>query len=120
MTGITGSCSSVTSVVVSVTAATSTIGELAASPSAVCVGSPVTFTATVGNVTGNYAYTLSNGSSTTSGTSSSAAFSQSWIASGSGMQNFTLTISANSQRITATTVVTVNSLPIASLQSVVR
>ncbi|NEU70985.1 hypothetical protein GK091_29280, partial [Spirosoma agri] len=34
---------------------TPTIADFAASPNAVCVGNPITFTATVGNVTGSYA-----------------------------------------------------------------
>ncbi|GAB3999539.1 hypothetical protein GCM10028807_50050 [Spirosoma daeguense] len=82
----------------------------------VCVGSPVTFTATVGNVTGSYAYTLTNGSSTSvAGSAFSTAFSQNLTASGSGSQSFTLILSNNSQLTSAIATVTVNSLPIAGL-----
>ncbi|WP_461115797.1 beta strand repeat-containing protein, partial [Spirosoma jeollabukense] len=81
----------------------------------VCVGSPVTFTATIGNVTGSYNFTVTNGTSTTTGTAASTAFSQNLTASGSGNQTFTLTINDNSQSASATTNVTVNSLPVAGL-----
>ncbi|GAB4040419.1 hypothetical protein GCM10028774_44990 [Spirosoma jeollabukense] len=95
---------------------TPTLAALGATPSAVCVGSPVTFTATIGNVTGSYNYTLTNGLSTPlTGTSSSATFSQLATASGSGTQSFTLTVSANGQAASATTSLTVNSLPVAGL-----
>ncbi|MEZ0484434.1 putative Ig domain-containing protein [Fibrella aquatica] len=83
----------------------------------VCVGSPVTFLATVGNVTGNYNFTVTNGTSTTTGTSSNTNFSQNLTASGSGNQTFTLTINDNSQSASATTSLTVNALPIATLMS---
>ena len=43
--------------------ATPSITGFAAVDNTVCVGSPISFTATVGNVTGPYAFTLSNGSS---------------------------------------------------------
>jgi predicted outer membrane repeat protein len=81
----------------------------------ICLGSPITFTATVGNVTGSYSYTLTNGSSTTLGTTASTAFSLNRIASGTGAQSFTLIVGDNGQRQTATTSVTINSLPTASL-----
>jgi hypothetical protein len=80
-----------------------------------CVGSPVTFTATVGNVTGSYAYTLGNGSTSVNGTTSSNPFSQTLVASGSGVQSFTLTISANEQSATAVSGLTVNALPTATI-----
>ncbi|MBD2705100.1 SBBP repeat-containing protein [Spirosoma sp. BT702] len=95
------------------TLAAPTIAGFAASPNVVCVlGSPVTFTATVGNVTGSYVYTLTNGSSTTMGTTSNTSFSQSLTASGSGLQTFTLIVNTNSQTIRATTNVTVSSASI--------
>ena len=53
---------------------TPTIAGFAATSASVCVGSPATFTATVGNVTTPYNFTLSNGSSTTTGTKTSTAF----------------------------------------------
>ncbi|GAB3708541.1 hypothetical protein GCM10027592_43820 [Spirosoma flavus] len=99
-----------------VNAAIPTIADLAASPAAVCVGSPVTFTATIGNLTGSYAYTLTNGSSTSiAGSSTSSTFSQSLTAAGSGNQSFTLTVEQSGQSTQATTGVTVNATPTAGL-----
>ena len=83
----------------------------------VCESSPLTFTATVGNLSPPYAFTLSNGSSTTLGTAASTAFSQGLTASGSGVQTFTLTVSSDGQVVTATTSVTVNALPVAGLMA---
>ncbi|GAB4056412.1 beta strand repeat-containing protein [Spirosoma litoris] len=92
------------------------IDNFAAVNNAVCVGSPVTFTATISNVTGTYSYTLTNGISTpTTGTKTSATFSQNLTSAGSGSQSFTLIISDNSQSAFATTAVTVSSFPVASL-----
>ena len=95
--------------------ATPTITGFAAVDNTICVGSSISFTATVGNVTGPYAFTLSNGSSPLSGTASSTAFSQSLGASGSGTQSFTLTVGDNGFLASATTPITVNALPTASL-----
>ncbi len=92
-----------------------TITDFAASPNVVCVGSPVTFTATATNATLPYSYTLTNGSSTTTGTASTTAFSQSLVTSGSGSQSFTLTVSSGGQTATATTSVTVNAPPTATI-----
>ncbi|GAB3984549.1 hypothetical protein GCM10028806_59690 [Spirosoma terrae] len=92
-----------------------TVTGFAVSPATVCVGRPVTFIATVGNLTGSYSYTLTNGTSSTTGTTASTAFSQGLTASGSGAQSFTLTVNANGQSATASTTLTVNSLPIAGL-----
>ncbi|MFD2572634.1 choice-of-anchor Q domain-containing protein, partial [Spirosoma soli] len=92
-----------------------TIAGFSAVDNTVCAGSPITFTATVGNVTGSYNYTLTNGTSSTSATTSSTALSQSLIAAGSGVQTFTLIVSDNSQTSRATTSVTVNALPTATL-----
>jgi hypothetical protein len=83
----------------------------------VCAGSPVIFSASVGNVSGSYAFTLTNGSSPTISTASTATFSQELTAVGSGLQNFTLTVSANGLTAVAMTGVTVNSQPTASLTS---
>ena len=80
-----------------------------------CVGSPISFTATVGNVTGPYAFTLSNGTSPLSGTATGTAFSQSLTASGNGPQSFTLSVGDNGFQATAQTTVTVNALPMAGL-----
>ncbi|GAB3644161.1 putative Ig domain-containing protein [Spirosoma arcticum] len=97
---------------------TSTIMGFGASPSSVCVGSPVTFTATVANLSGSYSFTVGNGSNAVVGTSSNAAFSQMLSAVGSGPQNFTLTVNASDgQLTTAVTSVTVNALPVAGLSN---
>nr|WP_157580468.1 putative Ig domain-containing protein [Rudanella lutea] len=93
-----------------------TIVGFSASPAIVCTNALTTFTATIGNITGNYSYTLTNGSSTTSGSSSNLTFSQSWLTSGSGVQAFTLTVEGNG-RHNATTSVTVNALPVVTLSS---
>jgi hypothetical protein len=93
-----------------------TLTGLSASPSPVCVGSLLTFTATVGNVAGSYSYTLTNGQgSELTGTASGTVFSQSLPASGSGSQSYTLTLSNAAGRVSASTAVTVNPLPIAGL-----
>ncbi|MBC3792159.1 putative Ig domain-containing protein [Spirosoma utsteinense] len=95
-----------------------TLAGFAASPGAVCVGSPVAFTATVGNLTGEYSYTLTNGGSAPlTGSASGSPFSQSITASGTGTQSFTLTVSANGQSASSVTALTVNPRPVASLVS---
>ncbi|GAB4041379.1 beta strand repeat-containing protein [Spirosoma gilvum] len=76
----------------------------------VCTGQITTFTATIGNVTGAYDYTLTNGTSTTSGTSSNSTFNQSWTAGGYGAQSFSLIISSNGSVTTASTTLTVGSV----------
>lgn len=88
-----------------------TLSGLGASPATVCTGSPVTFTATVGNFTGTYSFTLNNGTSPVSGTSSSTAFSQSVAAGGSGAQAFTLTVANSFSTTAASTTLTVNTFP---------
>ncbi|GAB4018798.1 beta strand repeat-containing protein [Spirosoma koreense] len=85
-----------------------TLSGLSASPSPSCAGQPIAFQASVGKLSGSYSYTLTNGSSTTSGTATSSAFSQSLTASGSGVQTFSLTVATPDQRATATTSVTVS------------
>jgi hypothetical protein len=95
-------------------AAAPSLAGFTANAESVCVGSPVTFTATVGNVTGSYAYTITNGSTSVTGTSSNP-FSQTLVASGSGVQSFTLTISANGQSTSAISGLTVNGLPTATI-----
>ncbi|GAB4006809.1 hypothetical protein GCM10028808_09410 [Spirosoma migulaei] len=102
--------------VLTITDNTPTIADFAAVNNAVCVGSPVTFTATISNVTGTYSYTLTNGVNTpTTGTKTSASFSQNLTSAGSGSQSFTLIVRANSQSASATTDVSVSSLPVTSL-----
>ena len=93
-----------------------TLAGFTASPGAVCVGSVATFTATVGNVTGSYTYTLTNGlSAPLTGSASGSPFSQSITASGTGTQSFTLTVSANGQSASSVTTLIVNTLPVVSL-----
>ena len=110
-------CSGVsTAYVLTVVNANPTLTGLAVSPGAVCVGRVATFTATVGNLTGSYNYTLTNGLSTSlTGSASGSPFSQSVTASGTGTQSFTLTVSANGQSASSAKTLTVNPLPVASL-----
>ena len=92
-----------------------TITGFAAEPALVCVGSPLNFTALVGNLTGSDTYTLTNGSDVRTGSLASSAFRETLISSGTGAQSFTLTVSSGGQRAMATTLVTVNALPVATL-----
>ena len=107
-----GSCTAAATVSLTVGAAPMipTLSGFAASPATACVGSPVTFTATVGNVSGSYSYTLTNGNNPITGSSSNMAFSQSLTASGTGTQSYTLTVSSNGQGASATTSLTVSGL----------
>ncbi|QIP13700.1 hypothetical protein G8759_14260 [Spirosoma aureum] len=97
--------------------ATPTITGFAVTPNRVCVGSPITFTATIGNIAGNYSWSLENGGSSigSPGPTTATAFSVVQTASGSGVQTFTLTVNSGGQRVTATTSLTVNISPVASL-----
>ncbi len=114
-TGSGGAKSDTKAVTVTVTATAPTITSLSASPNPVCAGSSITFTATIGNVSSNYAFTLTNGSSTSIASSAATtAFSQNLTAVGSGTQNFSLIVASNGLSATATVNVTVNSLPNAS------
>ena len=97
--------------------ATPTITNFSANPSAVCVGNQVTLTATVGNVSPPYAYTLNNGISSITGNAGSTAFSQNLTASGNGNQTFTLTVNDGGPSTNASTNVTVNALPTAGLSN---
>ena len=97
-----------------------TITGLSASPNPACAGSrfipaPVSFTATVGNVSGAYNYTLTNGANNSKqGTATTTTFSQSLTAGGSGSQSFTLSVAnANGGTASATVALTVNPLPVA-------
>jgi Leucine-rich repeat (LRR) protein len=111
------SCSQTATVSVTVSSVQPTLAGLAPTPSVVCVGSPVTFTATLGNVTGSYTYTLTDGSSPLTGSSSSMSFSQSLVATSPGNQSFSLIIRSNDLSASATTSLLVNALPTASLQA---
>ncbi|WP_338874733.1 putative Ig domain-containing protein [Spirosoma sp. SC4-14] len=100
-----------------VTDATPTITGFAVAPNRVCVGSPITFTATIGNIAGDYSWSLENGGPPIGSPSptTATAFSVVLTALGSGVQTFTLTVNSGGQRVTATTSLTVNALPIATL-----
>ena len=89
--------------------------NLTASPNPVCGGSPLTFTATVNNVNGPYAFTLTNGSNGVTGTANSMAFSQVLTAGGSGSHSFTLIVDNGGSVARATTTVLVNPPPTVSL-----
>ncbi|GAB3499066.1 hypothetical protein GCM10027341_21570 [Spirosoma knui] len=90
-----------------------TLSGLSASPNPICAGQSITFTATVGNTTGTYNYTLTNaaGTSQTISSSQDANFNQSLTASGSGLQTFTLTVATTAGSASGTVGVTVNALP---------
>ncbi|WP_185731349.1 NHL domain-containing protein [Larkinella rosea] len=89
-----------------------TISGFEASPNPVCVGSSVLFTATIGNVSESYAYTLTNGTGNArSGTSGGHDFSQALTVGESGSQSFTLTVEQGDQMASASTSILVNSLP---------
>ena len=109
---VTGSHGDYENWVVRLGAPAPTLTSLAVSPSPVCAGQPIRFTATVGNLSGAYNYSLTNGvGSQTSGSFTGADFSLSLTASGSGPQSFTLTVSGASGRATSTVPLTVNALP---------
>jgi hypothetical protein len=104
---------------------TPSISGLTANPNPVCGGKPVLLTATIGDFTGSYNYSVTTGAGTNlQATSPTPTFSQTLIASGSGTQSFTLTV-ANSVGITSSILsVTVNGdgncsipTPCASVQS---
>ncbi|WP_460956813.1 hypothetical protein, partial [Spirosoma litoris] len=92
-----------------------TLSGFIASPATICAGSVTSFSATIGNLTGSYSFTLTNGSSTTSATASSPTLSQPWTTSGSGTQSFTLIVSQNGNATTAITSLSVNATPSASI-----
>ncbi|MFD2571789.1 putative Ig domain-containing protein [Spirosoma soli] len=92
-----------------------TITGFAAVDNSVCVGSPVTFTATVGNVIGFYSFTLTNGVSTITNATNQSAFSRTLTPTQTGPQTFTLIAGDNGFTSTATTTVTINVLPVAGL-----
>ncbi|QIP11195.1 hypothetical protein G8759_00325 [Spirosoma aureum] len=112
-----GTCSQTATVSVTASGVQPTISGFGTTVSVVCVGSPVTFTATVGNVSGSYTYTLTNGGSPLTGNSSSTAFSQGLVATSSGNQSYSLIIRSNDLSASATTSLMVNALPTPSLQA---
>ncbi len=94
-----------------------TLAGLAPKEATVCAGSVTTFTAIVGNVTGTYNFTLTNGTEPVSDTATGAVFSRTITAAGSGEQNFTLTIEANGTTVAATTTLNVEAPPTISLSA---
>ncbi|WP_143092689.1 Ig-like domain-containing protein [Arsenicibacter rosenii] len=95
-------------------AAVPVVSGFASAGASVCEGTPLTLTATVSNVTGSYAYTLTNGSSPLSGTSAATTFSQALNGVSPGNYTYTLTVSSNGLSTTATTSVSVGSQPAVS------
>ena len=92
-----------------------TIRDFTATPSSVCTGSSVTFTAATSTVSIPYNYTLTNGVQSVAGTVNTffglPDFTKEVTTAGSGTQSFTLTISTYGELITATTNVTVYAIP---------
>ncbi|MVM37382.1 hypothetical protein GO730_06670 [Spirosoma sp. HMF3257] len=85
-----------------------TITGFAASPAIVCVGQATTFTAIIGNVTGSYGFTLTNGSSPISGTTTNSTFSRVITDFVTGTKTYTLIVNDNGSFTTATTTLTIN------------
>ncbi|WP_460955204.1 beta strand repeat-containing protein [Spirosoma litoris] len=110
-----GSCNQTATVSVTATAVLPTISGFAGTSGTVCAGNVTTFTATVGNLVGNYSYTLTSGNNQTSGTSSSSVFSQTLVVSGSGDPSVSLVVISNNQSASATTTVTIDSKPTLSI-----
>ncbi|GAB3694769.1 hypothetical protein GCM10027592_16090 [Spirosoma flavus] len=96
-----------------------TITGFTATSSSVCTGSPLTFTALIGNVTGTYNYTLTNaGAGTVMGTSSNPLFSQTLIPTSPSENDFyRLFIRANGLEANNITVVNVLFPASANLQN---
>ncbi len=93
-----------------------TVQGLAASSATICAGGVTTFTATLGNVSGLYTFTLTNGSGLVSGTASGTAFSQLFTTSGTGGasppgQTVTLTVGAGGNTGWGSTVLNVGAIP---------
>lgn len=112
--GNTGTVSSTNSFTI---AAAPVVTGFASAGASLCEGTPLTLTATIGNVTGSYAYTLTNGSNPLTGTSAGATFSQTLNGVSPGNYTYTLTVNSNGLSATATAQVTVGSQP--SVSSVV-
>ncbi len=87
------------------------LAGVSVSPNPVCAGQAVTVSATVNNVSGPYTFTLTNGTTSLSGSATSAAFSQSITASGAGLQTYTLVVADGSGTSSATASVTVKPKP---------
>lgn len=77
-----------------------TMGSL--SSTTLCGGQSLTLTATTSYSLGPYSYTITDGTTPAiSGTASGTAFSQSFIPTGSGAKNYTLTIETDYARVSA-------------------
>lgn len=92
---------------------TPTITGMAAALQPNCGGGIVTVTATVGSVAGAYSYSISNGTNLVSGTATSGGqptfpFNQTLVTTGSGVQNYTLSINDDGLISSAVTSLTVN------------
>jgi hypothetical protein len=100
-----------------VNSAVPTITNFTTLDNTVCVGSPITFTATIGNFSGDYGWSLSNGGPPIGSPNPTTATSFSVVrpAIGSGVQTFTLTVTSGGQSAIATITFTVNTLPVAGL-----
>ncbi|WP_332369366.1 leucine-rich repeat domain-containing protein [Spirosoma telluris] len=111
-----GTCSQTATVSVTVSTLAPSIVNFSPDPDPVCPGSQVTFTALIRNVTGSYAYTLTNGTTTISGTSSAPNFSQTITAQSTNtrqaeLQSFSLIVSSNGQSAIETYELSVHDLP---------
>ncbi|MFD1141215.1 putative Ig domain-containing protein [Larkinella insperata] len=93
------------------------LSGLGATSNPVCAGSPVSFTASVGQVTGSYSYTLTGGSESLSGTGNGPVFSQRLLMQDAGSQSVRLIVSHNGQSAEATVWVDVSSPPAVSITS---
>ncbi|GAB3688572.1 hypothetical protein GCM10027592_03720 [Spirosoma flavus] len=119
---VTGSCNSVTSTAFSLSVVNppATITDFAASPTPACVGSRLFISATIGNVSGGYSYTLTETIST--GTySGTATDNGSRVFAGidydaPSSRNFVLRVVSNGQETTSGNLpVTINPPPVATL-----
>lgn len=87
---------------------------LTVSPATVCAGQPLSFSANVGVLASPYAFTLTNGTLPVSGTTASAAFSQTLLAQQTGPQAYTLTVQSGTLVASQTVSATVNSCSVTS------
>ena len=95
-----------------------TIIGFSASQNPVCVGVPVTYSATIGNVSGPYSYTLTEGNGfATSGNGNSAILSSTIVLNDSepGIKTLTLRVVSNGQEATSSLTLIVNPNPVATL-----
>ncbi len=89
-----------------------TITGFAATSTTLCTGQPAMFTATVGNVWGNFSYTLTSAGSVVSGTGGGTpVFTLPVTPQGTGLQTYTLRVSSSGLSGSATATVPVNPVP---------